>query len=419
MERKIIDVAAPDGQSYKADAAAGDCIRGVTVEELAAGFPPVHFVWSRRIPLGKVTVFAGAGAAGKSSILTGLAIARGYGAATFLGHPIMPGSTLFVSGEDVETDYWRRSTAWLSQVPEQHRDRVRQAVARNMKVMNLVGRDYKLVQGHYEYVVNEAAANGIALAAKSLNPVPSLIVVETVSRFGGDESNSAHSALVMACEGIAERTGAAVVLVSHRGKANVREQIDDAYSARGGSALIDNARSAIVLGHMPRDVKRQIELIGRPAAGEEKDLLILTAPKVNFCAMPGPIFLRRVSTPDGMVLKPYEPPAHVPEDTGRKLQGAQLRAAIVAIPGCKATARQIRNIIRTAPGVMPAVTERGLQAALSAAVADGYLGLSTQNQRGAAAYVPGPLGAAGVDVFRDTPPVKADLSGVAPMEVEE
>lgn len=363
-------------------------VASTTAEALADGFEPVPFVWDRRIPCGKVTVFAGAGGGGKSSLLVGLAIARAIGKGLFR-IPTMEGSTLFISGEDTPTDYWRRITAWTGQA----RGVDLGAIARNVKVLDFVGEDYRLVVAKGgDYFIREARVNGIVVAARSMIPRPSMIVVETASRFGaGDETNGSAAALVNACESIARQTGAAVVLVAHVGKSHSREQTIDAYAARGGSALADNARAVLVLSEMPKDPGRQKEILGRKLRDGER-ILVLAAPKENFAPGSAPILLQRFPTPQGLVLREYvDLQAASAEDDARVPDAETVEAAALSAEARRAAwGNKLREVVAllAARGVtvgtkalkgaeyatlLSPIPARAISDAIVNAIEDGYL----------------------------------------------
>jgi hypothetical protein len=113
-------------------------------------------------------------------------------------------------------------------------------------------------------------------------PRAGLIVIETVSRAGGDESNPAMSALIVAAERLAQRTGAAVVLVAHVSKAAGRGSMDDQYIARGGSAIGDNGRYTITAALVPADSSAAKRIrAGSDAPEAPRALVRLRVAKIN------------------------------------------------------------------------------------------------------------------------------------------
>lgn len=101
-------------------------------------------------------------------------------------------------------------------------------------------------------------------AVLNLQETPRLIVLDTVSRIHGldENSNRDMSLLISRLEELALKSGAAILLIHHVSKASRRDGQQDQYSARGASALIDNARWSGSLTQMTDDEAKR--LIGGP-----------------------------------------------------------------------------------------------------------------------------------------------------------
>jgi len=273
------------------DDLSGEVVR-VTGEHLAAGFPPVEYVWEGRIPVGKVTVLAGPGGVGKSTVVAGLAVSRAIGTLPaaalgnqvpkFLGARVEPGPTVFVVLEDSAEDYFRRARAYIPG-PGFH-----DAVASNVTVLDLTSRGYRIVvPAGRDYQVDEGAVDSIAQQIPR-GRHPCLVVLETASLFGGDESNAANAMLIAACARLARVTGAAIVLIAHVSKAQAKEgPSGNQHAARGGAAITDNSRSGLLLSFDPR----------RP------DRIVLQCVKHNDGPRPPDIDLVRVVNERGVILK--------------------------------------------------------------------------------------------------------------------
>jgi len=367
-----------------------------TVAEVVATRDPVPFIWEARIPAGKVSIFSGAGGSGKSSLLVGFALARACGK-RFLGRLTRPGATLVVSAEDTVIDYMRKVDAWRETYP----DLDPTAIARNLKILPLVGWDYRLVGGRYGGVrVEIERVDRLAVAVRSLDPRPDLIILETASRFGaGDEnSNEAAAALIAACERLADIAQAAVLLVSHVGKSAAKEQYLDAYAARGASAFTDNARSALVLGTLAPDRVKRLAL----TPDEARNLLLLTCPKPNLAARTADIVLERVETIHGLVLRPFDSggmsdaEAVTASIAVAKIKhaenGRRLREVIVKLTqeGTVVTASLLRDAHRAATRWIPI---RDYSELIEQAVEDKWLEYSIGPKRGRV-IIPGPKTAA-------------------------
>lgn len=364
-----------------------------TPAEVVATRDPVEFLWEQRIPAGKVSIFSGAGGSGKSSLLTGFAVARACGK-RFLGKLTPQGATLVVSAEDTVIDYMRKVDAWRETYPDL--DPV--AIARNLKILPLVGWDYRLVGGRYNSVrVEIERVDRLAVACRGLTPRPDLIILETASRFGaGDEnSNEAAAALIAACERLADIAQAAVLLVSHTGKGAAREQIIDAYSARGASAFVDNARSALVLGTIAPDRAKRLAL----TVEEARELLVLACPKANLAGRTNDIVLERVETVHGLVLRPFDGggmsdseavAVGIAAAAAKHVEnGRRLREVIAKLTqeGTAVTARLLREEQRAA---IRWITYRDIPEIIEQAISDGWLVAAEGSKRGGKVLLPGP-----------------------------
>ena len=362
-----------------------------TSAEVAATRAPVPFIWEGRIPAGRVSIFSGAGGSGKSSLLVGLVLARACGA-RFLGKATRGGTTLVISAEDTVIDYMRKIDAWR----EVYRKIDPVAVARHLKILPLVGEDYRLVSGRYGGTrVEIERVDRLAVAARSLAPRPDLIIVETASRFGAGDENSNESAacLIAACERLASIAEAAVLIVAHVGKTAAREQIVDAYSSRGASAFTDNARSALVLGTISPDRAKRLALTPE----EARDLLVLACPKANLAGRSGDIVLERVETAHGLVLRAIDSGGMSDVDAAtasaqaarqrRDESGRRLRAVVETLTaaGAAVTTNLLREEHRAATKWIPI---RDYQAVIDDAVTDGWLGTVDGPKRGKA-IIPG------------------------------
>jgi hypothetical protein len=117
-----------------------------------------------------------------------------------------------------------------------------------VRLVRQLGRDY----------VPSLDASALAEVINQRAPRVGLIIVETVSRAGGDESNPAMSALVSAAEELSALTRSAVLLVAHVSKAAAREGTSDQFAARGGGAITDNGRFNINATLLEKDKERDV-----------------------------------------------------------------------------------------------------------------------------------------------------------------
>jgi hypothetical protein len=341
-----------------------------SVDLLAEPPPPVEFVWDGYLPKGKVVVLAGAGAGGKSSLVAGLALHRAMGL-PFLGRNVRQGTTVIVSTEDDATDFRRKFSAWRSVLGDSY-DLTK--VAKHVHVVDLAGTPMTLVNSNRGQHSVDPSVEELAGLIKRNAPEADLIVLETVSRLGGgDESNGAMSAVVVAAEQLVQRTGATVILVHHVSKQAGREKTGDAYAARGGSAIGDNARSGLVLTAADKDLLKRL-LGDEPTEEQIASLSILFHPKANFSAKSKPIVLERVITPHGIALRVYQPPTGGVDGIPlRVVNGWKLKEFVTGLvkSGHKVSERKLRESPKVR--MILGVSKHAIPDAVHEAVEDGFL----------------------------------------------
>lgn len=283
-----------------------ECAVAFTAERLRRDPPRQEYIWEYRIPRGSRVAgsLSAAGGTGKTSMLMGLALARAQGK-DYLGIKTRPGSTVFLSSEEKAEDYERKVKAWsLNDLSFDY-----EAVARSILVIDVVGRGLKLAtveRGRYQ--TNQEDVRQLAEVIRARAPGADLVVMETASRLGPDETNEGHAALVTACEELSGLVGATVLVVGHVSKAAARERNGDAYSGRGGSSLTDNGRFSLTLTRFPTDAPAQNREVGRSVPHEIAErLLVFKSPKVN-AAKPQPgVILECVGHGDwGLTVVPFD-----------------------------------------------------------------------------------------------------------------
>jgi regulatory protein RepA len=129
----------------------------------------------------------------------------------------------------------------------------------------------------------KADAGAVDALAATLAPLcPSLLLIDPTVSFGVGEGrvNDAEQALIEAARRLRAKLPCAVFFVHHTGKANAREQTEDQYSGRGGSALSDGSRMVFVINRpKPNDWTKQT---GETLAPGETGLKISLA-KLSYC----------------------------------------------------------------------------------------------------------------------------------------
>lgn len=272
-------------------------------------FPDHEFASYPRVPMKCVTAFISEGGAGKSTLILDLMLHVAAGL-PFLGLPVKQGRVCYVSAEDDALEVWRRVQKLVRKFKP---DDAAQAL-RGFAMIDAVGVALPFVGKDAGGIVRVGAvvdriANAIGTAV--------LVAVDTLARVNGGEENSNEvmSHIVKAGERIAQKTGAAVVILHHTSKAAAREQIADLHAGRGGSALGDNARSVMRL--MPAteaDVKKFADLdAGAVACG---DILRLIHAKGSYSRKAPEVWLRRCS--DG-TLEQFTPTSKNAADVAERM----------------------------------------------------------------------------------------------------
>ena len=264
---------------------------------MAQVFPDHEFASFPRLPMKCCTAFISEGGAGKSTLILDcmLHVAAGL---HFLGMPVKQGRVVYLSAEDDQEEVWRRVQKLLRKFESEDATRA----LRNFSLIDAVGAAYQFVGKD---------AGGMVRVGKIVDHIAAaagqavLIAIDTLSRVNGGEENSNEvmSRVVAGCERIAQRTGAAVVILHHTAKSAAREGIADLHSGRGGSALGDNARSVMrLMPARPEDVRDFSDISAEAVAAG--DILRLIHAKASYARKAGPVWLRRCV--DG-TLEEFEP----------------------------------------------------------------------------------------------------------------
>lgn len=362
-----------------------------SAEQLEEDPPEKVFVWEGRIPLGDVGVLAAQGGAGKTALLTGLAIHRATGT-PFLGRAVRPGSTVIVTAEDGAEDYLRKIAAWRAHLPGLDLA----AVAEHVHVIDLAGVPFRLIRSNYGDYLSTDHVTMLSDAVRTRAPGAELIVIETVSRVGGDEGNAAMSALVCAAETLARMTGAAVLLVSHVSQEAARRNIGDAHAPRGGTAIGSNGRYTITLTGVSDESAKDLLAGVALSPQQQRELSILRVPKINSAPRQEPVMLQIVPTRWGLVLRQYDAgQASRPEEraqNARQAVGEHLRvmAERMASLGVPLTSSKLSGgLCKEIPGL----SKQGVASAIANAIEDGLLHQEPRAGRGGGfALLPGENG---------------------------
>jgi RecA-family ATPase len=214
------------------------------------------------------------------------------------------------------------------------------------------------------------------------------IVVETASRLVEDEDNAAFSGLQSALGRIGRETGAAVTVTHHATKAASKENDSGIESARGGGALVYNARNALALFPAEPDAAKDyadrfpaedvfVLTHGKPTSSTRRQAPIVL---VRCDAVHGAVFRR----PDEVVFTPEQATANAAKlEREREREIEQLRRLYDAVAKALPTRpgpspSWIRDNLRSAVGV----TEQRLEWLVGRAVAGGILQVVSRTDRG-------------------------------------
>ncbi len=366
-----------------------------TEGDLTEPVPPVMWKWKPRIAVGKVHLLGGAGGTLKSSLTVGLAVHGALGR-PFLGHLVKQGGTLFVTAEDDFLDYRRKMQAWTRMMPNLDEEAVK-LIAHHVRILDMVGHSVPFVRRERggTYTIDRFVDAVAELLVCSVLDGVDLVVIETASRFGADETNEGARELINACEIVAAR-GRAVILVGHVTKTSARDGYNGQHAFRGASAFSDNARGELVLAKLdPGDAPNH----GISSECADSYLVLTTAKSHPAVRRPPPLVLEKVSPPVdelGGVLRLHErdsSPEGVAAEVAvrraaRERTGCKLRALVADLiaQGTRVT----RNTLRDHARALGLSRDR-LPDAVTDAIRDGFLGEARATGRGGGTtLVPGP-----------------------------
>jgi hypothetical protein len=221
---------------------------------------PVRWLWPGRIPLGKLTILDGDPDVGKSLLTLDIAARVSRGGAFPDGSPCTVGSVVVLNAEDGVAD---------TVVPRL------QAAGADMSRIHTIRVIPQPSGDRVPDIVTDAAL--IEMEVRHLGAV--LIVIDPLNAYlpGSINTwNDHHIRRALApFVGVAERTGAAVIVIRHLNK---RETPNALYRGGGSIAFVAAARAAFLVAKHPRD----------------SSLRVFAAVKMNLAAKP-PSLAYRIS----------------------------------------------------------------------------------------------------------------------------
>lgn len=176
--------------------------------------PEREWLWDQWIPVGVTTVLYGDGGTGKSLLVQQLATAVAQGR-PFLGVPVRQGPAIGLLCEDDVNELMRRQASIMAAAARAG-SREGWAGLEDMRLMAAVGENNLLVQFDRQGMA-QLTDWGEQWLALSESLEPALIVIDTAAdTFGGDEnSRNQVRQFITVLNGLAQKTGAAVLLLAH------------------------------------------------------------------------------------------------------------------------------------------------------------------------------------------------------------
>jgi len=245
-------------------------------------------------PLRCTTALCAQGGAGKTTVLVHKA------AEIIAEHGV---EVLVISAEDEVEDYVTKIHNLVYTHPYAANEAT---IADRFHVMDMRGTGVRLVEGTTIFKPSQAGKEISKLISERL-PNVGLIIVETLSRMSGGETNEHFESCVSACDQIAVENNAAVVLVHHTGKTQAREEMNDIYFGRGGSTLGDNTRSFISILKVKQKEADALNLDVTPEAVERGHVIQVEHVRMSYAPrVPAEYFQLSPGVSHGIVLKPLE-----------------------------------------------------------------------------------------------------------------
>jgi RecA-family ATPase len=208
--------------------------------------PPLRWLWDGIVPAATLTILSGDGAAGKTMVMLQLATAVVTGARLF-GLDTLSGPAIFASSEDDRDELHRRLAA-IAAATGTGLERLR-----NLHLAALADGDAALARqdGHQL----RWTATFDAMTEMIAKVRPALVVIDPASEaFAGNENDrAAVAAFAGGLRRLAQRSGAAVVLIAHPSVSGLADG-----TGRGGSTGWNNAaRQRLYLEADARDASRR------------------------------------------------------------------------------------------------------------------------------------------------------------------
>jgi RecA-family ATPase len=198
--------------------------------------PPRGWIVSDMIPDRTVTIVAGDGGDGKTTLMLQLAVALA-GARPWLGYSPEPGAVLFLSAEDELDELHRRVAATASSLGVALSDLA------DLNLVPLAGRDAVMgaPQGNNGLITGTVVFRGFVALVKRIKP-RAVLLDALADVFGGEENARAQARqFISLLRGLAIDHNLAVILIAHPSLTGMKE------GTSGSTAWSNSVRSRLYL----------------------------------------------------------------------------------------------------------------------------------------------------------------------------
>lgn len=337
--------------------------------------PPRTAIWGDIIIAGKYVVLAGPGGVSKTMLAIGLAVQIALGM-PWASRDVLLGAAILILGEEDKDEVNRRVNAITRNLSTADK----QSIERLLRVIPANGRDLRLVHLEQGNAEQTDLGERIAILSEELandtgTPVRLIVIDHARLAISGDLNDASHvTELTRVLTSIADRTGAAVMLLAHSPKATLGKDDDDINAAdvAGSSAFVDNSRCTMVMTTMkPQDART----FGIPEQVRQ-NYARLAVVKNNYGKTGTKIYFHRRYDPDFQV-SPLEPLALQPVPKagaqGQQALGNKIIDIVKQVPA-PLTPTKLRNHYSGKSGTLNA-SEAEVEAAIKKLVSDGQLEL--------------------------------------------
>lgn len=257
-------------------------------------------VWGDMVFDGKYTVLAGPGGTSKTMFALSLAAQVVIGK-DWAGQKISKGSALLILGEEDRDEVHRRFNAIVKDFSQNEQAQL----VRGIRAIPACGKDLRLVrlnQGNPEPTgLGDQVIEMAAQLRMQSEEAVRLIVIDHARLVGaGDTNDASHvTELTRVLTSIADRTGAAVLLIGHSPKSvhgKASEELSPA-DVVGSGAYVDNARSALLMTSLNEADSKKFGILPEARLSYAR----LQVVKNNYGATGTTLYFKRDHDPDYQV----------------------------------------------------------------------------------------------------------------------